>query len=147
MLKARTKLACRIAGIDPLRLNEAVHAGRYPIAPATKAGSSRVYEVDDIVALCIYKQLTDDEVGVSAENAGYFAGQALSKFEGQPDVEVVFRVTCANRSSFWTTELPQPTAVYGAGRPQIWMGFNIKALRDMVTKELEEEFHRLGEED
>lgn len=143
MLKARTKLACRIAGLDSLRLNEAVHAGRYPCAPPTRAGASRVFDIDDIVALCVYRHLTEE---ISTEHAGYFTAQILNEFRDKPGVSTVYRITGANRASFWTADAPKPDAVYGVGKPIAWMGFNIKALREMVIAELEEEDQIKGED-
>lgn len=65
---ATTKLACRIAGTNPDRFNEAVHAGFYPCAPKTRPGLARTFSVDDVVALRLYQRAIN--AGMSAAAAG-----------------------------------------------------------------------------
>src|SRR5688500_12546877 len=55
-------LACRIAGIDRDRFNEAVHAGNYPCAPGTARGATRVFSLDDLVSLYVYVRLLEEEM-------------------------------------------------------------------------------------
>lgn len=71
MYSARTKLACEIAGVDPLRLNEDHHHNVYECLPETVAGKARVFQVHDILALRIFGMLT--RAGLSRSVAGEIA--------------------------------------------------------------------------
>jgi hypothetical protein len=133
MLKARTKLACQIARIDPDRFNEAVHMGRYPCAPETRPGSARVFGVDDIVALTIYAdQLAS---GLGGESAGAMACRALEIFKDNPEVVTVYRLVGEVGKTHWTTAAFNPAESYWSGIGQVssWSGFNISALRSRVV--------------
>ena len=143
--KARTKLACKIARINPDRLNEAVSVGRYTCAPETSPGSSRLFGVDDIVALCIYAQLIRS--GVSDERAWQFSCDALREFHDKPDVEVLSRLVGANSVVLWIDQMHNPGVKYrGPGVIQSWMGFDIKELRSRVAADLDDEPTVKGEE-
>jgi hypothetical protein len=70
-IKVRAPLACRIAGIDRDRFNEAVAKGDYPGAPPAGSGKTRIFQMHDLIALFIYGRLL--EIGVAARSAGEFA--------------------------------------------------------------------------
>lgn len=89
-LRASTKLACQIAGINPDRFNEAVHANFYPCAPETTQGKARSFNADDVVALRIYQRAID--AGMSAAAAGNKACQVRKFMRSNPDAERVFIV-------------------------------------------------------
>jgi len=144
MLKARTKLACKIAGVDPARFNEMVHFGKYPCAPETNPGSARVFTEDDIIALSIFAELT--ELTISAEKAGWMACQVLGCIREKPEVTHVSFM----RGKSYGTFLPfciDPTKRYGGlPAPMSWMTFDIAARRAHVIELLEEEASILGSE-
>lgn len=59
-LRFRTKLACEIVDMDPLRLNEAIAAkDGYKCAPPTRAGRAREFGEFDLIALFLFKFLTN----------------------------------------------------------------------------------------
>ncbi|WP_420004394.1 hypothetical protein [Arenibacterium sp. LLYu02] len=71
-LRFRTKLACEIAGIDPLRLNEAIAAkDGYKCAPVTRPGRAREYGEFDLIALFLFRFLTT--LGYSQSLASTYA--------------------------------------------------------------------------
>lgn len=144
-LKARTKLACKIARLDPARFNEAVHFNKYGCAPSTTAGSARIFYQDDIVALFIYSQLMEE--GISSDRAGWLACEALSKFSGRPDIDVVTHMkTLTGFSSTFTGEIKSDEHYGGFPTKALWFSFNIKDIRDHVRRCLEDEYSTLGED-
>ena len=66
--RVKTALACEMAQLNRDRFNEAVAANFYPCAPETRPGSSRIFSIEDCVALYIYARLIDD--GVPPNRAG-----------------------------------------------------------------------------
>ena len=52
--KVRTAKACEIADVDHQRFNETIAKGFYPCVPPTARGSTRLFDLDDIVALTVY---------------------------------------------------------------------------------------------
>lgn len=101
-LKARTALAAEIAGINPLRLNEAVSAGFYPCAPETRAGAARVFDVNDLVALTVYRHLLDE--GMTQRAAGPVACGLRELLRREPDALVARWVKTAFGDDGWCSE-------------------------------------------
>ena len=133
-LRAKSKTACTIARIDPLRLNEAIHAGFYPCAPETRPGSSRVFNGDQIVSLRIYGVLLG--LSLSAERAGAIACDAYSEFRGRDDVLMVVYVN--TRAGAWHTIAIRADGL-GKDLPRVAMIFDIADLRAEVIAHLEYE--------
>lgn len=69
--KLTATAACRVARIDRDRFNEHVAAGRFPCAPETIPGRARLFDPDDMVALCLFRENLDD--GFDALRAGVIA--------------------------------------------------------------------------
>jgi len=70
--KFRTKLACEIADIDPLRLNESIAASDgYKCAPETRPGVAREFGEFDLIALYLFRFLTT--LGYSQSLASMYA--------------------------------------------------------------------------
>ncbi|MEM9045024.1 MAG: hypothetical protein AAGC81_10020 [Pseudomonadota bacterium] len=69
--KARTKLACEIANLDPQQLNEVISFKHFNCAPKTKAGSARVFQRDDIVVLIVLSLLL--KAPLKQSQAGFIA--------------------------------------------------------------------------
>lgn len=144
-LKARTKLACEIARIDPARFNEAVHFNKYHCAPSTSPGSARVFTEDDIVALMIYRQMLD--AGMSSEKAGAYACEALARFRDKPEVEVVSYMVSSIGFAGMLVGAINPESKYGAFSDKAFsISFYIKELRAYVREQLEYERSILGED-
>jgi hypothetical protein len=79
--------ACRIAGINRDRFNEAVHAGHYPCAPTTTKGSRRLFDEDDLIALYTYACLLEEDF--PARTAGDLACRILNQVRSFPE-EILF---------------------------------------------------------
>lgn len=71
MIRARAKLACEIAGIEPQKLNEAVHYGHLQCVPATVPGAPRIFDCEGILMLSIYGTLLAH--GMASAAAGKIA--------------------------------------------------------------------------
>jgi hypothetical protein len=84
-LKARTALAAQIAGIDRQRFNEAVAEGFYPCAPPTTKGATRHFDLNDIVTLTVYRELT--QAGAVPRAAGAIACGLRDLLRQFPDCE------------------------------------------------------------
>lgn len=91
--KAATKLACKIAQVNPARFNEAIHAGFYPCAPETRPGKARSFGVNDIIALRLYQRFMDG--GLSANIAGHKACSILKFLQQNPAADQVYIVKTA----------------------------------------------------
>ena len=89
----RSKVACEIAGLDPQRLNEAIHAGHLMRLPETTAGSARLFRRDDIVTLLIYANLL--RVFGNQKVAGQWADLLNGVFREQEHIE--FASMCFDR--------------------------------------------------
>lgn len=124
---ARTKVACDIAGIQPGRLNEAVHFGHYTCAPETVPGAARTFCEDDIVALRIYVTMLC--IGLPSELAGKLADGCFTHIRYRGDVASVSAVWCADTVQFMSGDVQ----VDGADAT---ITINIKAQRDSVRKKL-----------
>lgn len=81
----RTKKACEIAGINPARFNEMVHAGHFTCAPETRPRSARIFDLDQTVALSVFGYLLS--LPVAPDQAGQIACRAYRIFAGRQDVE------------------------------------------------------------
>ena len=76
-LRASTRLACEVAGIRVSDFGQLVGKEIYTCAPATAPGRGRVFELDDVVALCLFE--ADRRSGRKAKSAGRRTA-ALRKF-------------------------------------------------------------------
>lgn len=74
----KTKLACQIARVDRAKFNDAVANNLYECAPPTSRGSTRIFDVVDMLALMVFGRLL--EIGLSAKDAGYLACRAKAVF-------------------------------------------------------------------
>jgi hypothetical protein len=84
---AKTSTACEIAGISAAKFNGLIATGEYPCPPPTVAGSTRIFEIDDIVALFIFARLLDH--GFKSKIAGRFACKARYVAECYPNQDQV----------------------------------------------------------
>lgn len=71
MIRARSKLACAIAGIEPQKLKDAIALEHLSCVPTTARRSARIFNVDQIVMLKIYA--LGLRIGYSSARAGAIA--------------------------------------------------------------------------
>jgi vacuolar-type H+-ATPase subunit I/STV1 len=104
VLRIRAPLACRIAGIDRDRFNEAVARGDYPCAPDAIAGQTRTFSIHDVVGLFVYGILVKD--GTAAKQAGQIAcevSRLAKSAEGfEKEIAVTVVKTRLDRHFFFT---------------------------------------------
>lgn len=143
--KARAALACEIAGIDRQRFAEAIASANFPCAPPTARGSARVFDVDDIVVVCIYARLLN--LGLQPHRAGTYACQAFNSPQFRDGDEVV------------TVAVPiDGLRAYPGGPPfvndeqadqlcAITINYHIESLRKYVVEKLEESAAILGSDE
>ncbi len=138
--KFSTKLACEIAGIDPLRLNESI-AGKdgYTCAPKTRAGVARQFEEFDITALFIYRFLTS--TGYTQKLASMYACGVLEALKHSYH-------TLPERFDFPLNPFPDQAIACQKDDPTIFshgeglisyatIGFNITLLRKEIQDRME----------
>jgi hypothetical protein len=162
----RTQVACRIAGINRDRFNEAVAAGHYPCAPEVDRGATRVFDEDQLVSLFYYGRLL--EWGLSPAVAGpivcKFYG-ALAQHPDEKEVILTFQQnglrravpgSAAARASEDTAEgadlraaLFYTPVAEGAGAFFVFQRLivDVKNLRAIVRREIAEEISVLGPDD
>lgn len=87
MHRFRTQIACRIAGIDRDRFNEAVAAGYYPCAPETERGSTRVFDETQLIILFYYARLLD--WSYPPRIAGFIACQVYQALQFDPSEDEI----------------------------------------------------------
>ncbi len=88
---ARTKLATKIAGIDPQKLNQAVSDGHYECAPPTTQGARRIFDENDLIALIEFGRAL--RLGISTREAGQLACGLRNFLHLNPDAELAVKVT------------------------------------------------------
>ncbi|SFB82048.1 hypothetical protein [Tropicimonas isoalkanivorans] len=145
--KAATALACKIAGVNSDRFNEAVHAGHYPCAPATSPGRARRFDVNDIIALRLYQQ--DIESGLSPSKAGHKACEIRAFLLQHPDADQVYIVTPALGSPYYLPDFDttQRHATFaGSPSPEIIRVevLNFHYLRGRIVHEIDDEAMTVG---
>lgn len=148
MLKIRTKLACEIAGIDPARFNDAIHSNLFPCAPQTRPGASRIFEIEDIIVMRIYRQLIDPAgPRFAAEKAGGIACDIRVRI-ADPEVKAVsYAVSTSGPGKIMSRALALEDSIFGDGSPIFFaMNFNIGALRAQITEHLNHEQQIFGED-
>lgn len=150
-LKARTKTACQIARIEPDRFNELVAAGSYPCAPKTRPGSARVFEVNDIVVLIVYRHLTEE--GTIPSKAGPLACALRDLLRVRPDAMRVLCVKDSSGSNTWfdLEEFDRDGEFMpgmGNVRPDVvsLREWRLRFMRERITHELSEEAGIVGED-
>ena len=83
-VKVRTSVACQIADVDHQRFNETIAKSFYPCVPPTARGSTRLFDLDDIVALTVYGGFLKQ--GTIPRNAGPVACQLRDLLRQHPDL-------------------------------------------------------------
>lgn len=145
-IRVRTGTAVKIAGIDRDRFNEAVSAGRYPCAPKTQAGSARVFDTDDMVALVIYGHAL--KMGFDLTTAGETACLVRNALGQNPNMNVASYRGFGDGQRVVSVPIDQPvfTHLDGIGyavSAQVWQ---IATIRTYIEKEIEIETSIVGED-
>lgn len=144
--RARTKLACKIAGVDPDRFNEAVHAGNYPCAPETTPGAARVFNIEDMVALKVYSRLLNQEI--PPRRAGHMACGVLGVLKQHPGTDRVLEIILALGSHYYMRDEDfdrDATHMSGLSIMEV-REFRLDGIRAGVARDLEDEAGIIGEE-
>jgi hypothetical protein len=140
--RIKTALACEMAELDRDRFNEAVAAGHYPCAPETRPGSSRIFSVDDCVALYIYARLIDD--GIPPSRAGGMICEVfLPELKGDPDCSVEFLTEVKGRGlriAVPTTSFDLHKDFYGGAAAVYRRIWPVGLIRRAILDRLEFEF-------
>jgi hypothetical protein len=156
--KLTTAAACRVARIDRSRFNEHVAAGRFPCAPETSQGRGRLFDPDDMIALCLFTELLED--GISVHQAGHIACEVARAARQSPDARAISYVRSnAIRSGFTVngmalpaSSLPDPetwnkSAFNGVDLIEKVTTFNVWQMRERIKQRTEEENSVIGEND
>lgn len=149
-MRAKTGLAVEIAKVDRDRFNEAVAAGHYPCAPRTLRGTTRLFEVEDVVALWVYGRLIDE--GVPPRNAGSIVcdllNQVLKNDVYNEVAEEVVEVRTWAVRFFVPSNQPSATVDYTAGAPVSFRRtWPLGRVRREIIERLEWERDNLGADD
>lgn len=85
--KITTDVACRITGLNQLRLNEHVAAGRFPCMPGTIRGRYRLFDHDDLLALWLFNEYLEE--GQKPKSAGYLACKVAGMARDRPEAKSI----------------------------------------------------------
>jgi hypothetical protein len=169
--RVRAALACRIVNLDRLKFNEAVSNGIYTCAPATRAGSARIFTEAELLPLFFFARLT--EFGISASKAGHLACEmaaAASDTSAEPATRIIYVQGTSGRGFFVANksrrpadgeiidnydpehEAPNqqhPTGWHypGSGRVIFTVDFYIKHVRELIAERIAYEASILGEDE
>jgi hypothetical protein len=145
--KLTTVAACRVAHLDRQRFNEYVSTGDYPCAPRTVPGRSRLFDPDDMLALCLFKRLMDD--GLSPGKAGQIACAISTQARIQPDAEMLhYRQAFIGSATVYEGGHPNSLAMEADGTTTYKVTtFNIAQLRKIIAHGIEEERSIIGPDD
>lgn len=158
--RVRAAMACRIVNLDRVNFNDACASGTYPCAPATRAGSARVFTEAELPPLFYFARLT--EFGLPAGKAGAMAckmAAAASADSSAPATRIIY-VHGEFTSGFFipnksvrapdgaivdnydpeheTPNEKHPTGFHypGNGRVIFTIEFYIKPVREMIAERL-----------
>lgn len=150
--RIKTKLACEFARIDRQQFNEAVASGLYRCAPLTVRGSTRIFSVDDTIALFIFGRLM--RMGFGLREASHIAcellwvfnkDEAKAKYDTAP-IAVWVEGLSGMRHAMMTGRA-LPASVSGIGSIIGGVSFDIPEIRKLINKLAAEEEGILGEDD
>ncbi len=142
---ARTFVACKIAGIPAPKFNGLVASGEYPCAPPTEAGTTRIFGIDDIVALVIFARLL--EQGFKSKLAGRFACKAKEVAERYPaEDRVTFAWNMNGQVSAVAPKTDLRSGQISGGAIMFAVTFDMRNVREFVQRELANYRPILGDE-
>jgi hypothetical protein len=144
-------LACKIVQLDRLKFNDAVASGLYPCAPATKPGSSRIFDEDGLIPLYFFARLT--EFGVTTAVAGRIACDIASSARAKGAEKAERVVFVRGTDDVFPINSPNPEheekgiQYAGIGRVIFTVEFYVKHVRKIIGETLAYEASILGRED
>src|ERR1700744_3852958 len=83
-------VACRVAGLNPQRVNEAAADGAYPAAPPAVRGTPRLFSPDDLLMLLIFGARL--RLGEARGRAADFADVVMEGVRIYPEAASIFVV-------------------------------------------------------
>lgn len=147
-----TKAACRVARIEPQKLNESISRGDYPCAPATVAGRARSFDPDDMIGLWYFREFLDD--GYSAKRAGALACTIMEAAKAYPEARTLTLVLdyfYGRANVFPTDQVPTADTwdevTFSGSDIRETRTYRIGKTRDMIAHYTEEERNVIGEDD
>lgn len=149
--KLTTQAACRVARLHRDRFNEFVAAGAFGCAPHTVPGRARLFDPDDMVALCLFRELMDD--GFGAARAGAIACEVARAARENPEARAISYVQdyfsgpgIAVPADAVPPHTKWDTVLFHAGSDiRRVTTFRIGKLREMIAHYTEEERAIIGE--
>ena len=133
----KTALACELSKVDRMQFNEAVANGFYTCAPETTKGSTRIFDLDQTVALFIFGHLL--KLGLSSRDAGgitcslyeTFSQTQSSKFDA---VARLVGITGAPVTTMVNSREALPEKFHSIGDVVRSLVFNVKKIRDHLIR-------------
>ena len=149
--KLTTKAACRVARIDRDRFNEYVADKAFNCAPDTIPGRARLFDPDDMLALCLFRELMDDSY--SPKRAGQIACTVAEVARECPDERVMAYVepyvgtgSAVAYSRLLALGDLDELVISGSDIRKVTV-FRVGKLRDMIAHYTDEERAIIGEDD
>ena len=148
-----TIMACKVAGLDRQRFNEAVSAGFYSCAPETVPGKSRKFAPDDVIGLRLYRELLDD--GHTKQRAGQVACAVAIAAKFNPSSKAISYVEdyfFAGGTAYPAEQVPPPEmwdqegGFLGGTDIRSVMTFNVAKIRKLIDHYIETEASHLGDD-
>jgi len=146
MRKFRIQSACRIAGLDRDRFNEAVAAGKYPCAPEVVRGSTRVFDEIDLIVLTIYRIYLFQHPVPLAGMLACKIHELLSQKPDEAEIVLFLLTNGAWKSTVGSTMGPHKRKRDGMAVLETRY-VNVDNIREYVRREAREEARTLGAED
>ena len=151
-VRLTTKAACRVARLDPQKLNEAIFRKDYPCAPQTVAGRARSFDADDMIGLWYFREFIED--GYSVKKAGERACILMNAAKAYPDartLSLVLDYFYGPGTAFPADQVPDAadwdTTVFRGSDIREVRTYRIGKTRDMIAHYTEEERNIIGEDD
>jgi hypothetical protein len=150
-IRVRSASAMRIAEIDRLKFNEAVADGLYPCAPATKRGSVRLFNENDLVALYIFARLIDN--GITPRMAGPLACEFAEEARLNPHEDrIIYVKSYGGMGTFlagsqWNPDYLKHGGRTGLGQVVFALDFNVAEIRQVIAEAIEDERSIIGEDE
>ena len=152
-VKLTTAAACRVAGIDRDRFNEHVAAGRFPCAPSTIPGRTRLFNAEDMIALRIFREEMDE--GRDAISAGLIACAVANAARQHPEARTISFVQSyfdkMGGHAFPADQVPGAAewdnVIFSGTDIRKVTTYRIGKMRELIAHYIEDERNTIGERD
>ena len=138
-VKVKLGLACEIAGLEKQQFNQAVHEGHYSCAPAVAQGGTRLFEINDLIALFIFARLRQN--GMSVAGSGEWACKIRALIDDPKFDEAAATanvVITPKRIHFQIAGKFSPAAKSFKGEPAIFSAsWAISGIRQLILDEID----------